>query len=519
MNPRAGARSRRRALFAPAVAFSFALALLSPATASRAQSVLTYHAEQSRSGNFIVLGLDPARARTVHLDRSFRPRFTGNLYAQPLYWRPRGARKGVVILATESDRVYAIDAATGANLWSRSLGRAVPLSSLPCGNIDPLGITGTPVIDPANAAIYLDAATKDASGMHHRVFALSLKDGAILPGWPVDIAAALGQAGIRFNARFQNQRGALAILGNRVFIPFGGHYGDCGSYHGWVVGIREDDPADIVSWRTRAKGGGVWAPGGLSSDARSLFFATGNTIGAREWGDGEAVFRLTPSLSRPQSRKDYFVPADWRTLDARDLDLGGTTPLPLDLPAANGPEPLLLALGKDGRAYLLDRHDLGGVGASLVAARSAGGPIITAPAVYPAAGGAVVAFPGKGTGCPMPQPGDALIALKIRAGSPPRLATQWCAPFAGKSAPIVTTTDGRANPIVWILGAEGDNRLHAYRGDSGAPLFRDLRPKEPMAGLHHLQTLLVAGGRLVVGADSRLYAFSFGRSRSPATRH
>jgi hypothetical protein len=71
----------------------------------------------------------------------------------------------------------------------------------------------------------------------------------------------------------------------------------------------------------------------------------------------------------------------------------------------------------------------------------------------------------------------------------------------------VTTTDGRSNPIVWILGAEGDGRLHGYRGDTGEPLFTG-GPGEAMSGLRHFQTLLAAGDWLYVGADGRLYAFS-----------
>ena len=191
------------------------------------QSVLTYHGNADRSGNFVVPALTWERARTIHLDPSFHPRIAGHLYAQPLYWRPRGATTGQLLVATEDDNVYAIDAGSGREIWVRSLGRPVPLSTLPCGNIDPLGITGTPVIDEATQAIYAVAMIADPAGPHHRVFALSLKDGSLLPGWPVDVADALAARGERFVARDQNQRGALAILDDRVYIPYGGHYGDC----------------------------------------------------------------------------------------------------------------------------------------------------------------------------------------------------------------------------------------------------------------------------------------------------
>jgi hypothetical protein len=275
------------------------------------------------------------------------------------------------------------------------------LSTQPCGNIDPLGITGTPVIDEARQAVYLAAMIGDASGAHHRLFALSLKDGAPLPGWPIDVAEALTARGQHFNTRFQNQRGALAILDGRVYVPYGGHFGDCGDYHGWVLGIRLQDPRDIVSWSTRGRGGGIWAPGGISSDGRVLFVATGNTIGTSTWSDGEAVIRLMPDLRHEEQPRDFFTPSDWRTLDERDADLGGSNPLLLSVPSGEvplsaGPKPLVLALGKDARVYLLDGNNLGGIGGSLTSAVVSTRSIRTAPAAYPAADGIFVAFQGPG---------------------------------------------------------------------------------------------------------------------------
>ncbi len=282
-----------------------------------------------------------------------------------------------------------------------------------------------------------------------------------------------------------------------------------GTYRGWVVGTRLRDPRDIVSWSTRGRGGGIWAPGGIAGDGRSLFVATGNTIGVTTWSDGEAVFRLTPDLRRSEGPEDFFAPTDWLSLDARDADLGGTNPLPLDVPAAGGKQALILALGKDGRAYLLDRNRLGGIGGSLASEIVATRPIRTAPAAYPGGEGVYVAFQGSGAHCPDSRRDDALTVLQIRAGSPPTLVTGWCGALRGEGSPIVTTTDGHSNPIVWILGAEGDNRLHGYRGDTGEPLFGGGGPGDAMTGLRHFQTLLAAGDRLYVGADGRLYAFAF----------
>jgi len=477
--------------------------------AAHGQSVLTYHGSADRSGNFIVPTLTWERARNTHLEQSFHPTISGHLYAQPLYWRGPRPAAGQLVVATEDNNVYAIDAGSGDEIWVRSLGRPAPLSTLPCGNIDPLGITGTPVIDEATEAIYVDAMVADAAGPHHRVFALSLKDGSPLPGWPVDVAETLAAHGQRFEPRYQNQRGALSILAGRVYVPYGGHYGDCGDYRGWVVGIGLRDPRDIVSWSTRGQGGGIWAPGGIASDGGSLFVATGNTIDVSTWSDGEAVFRLASDLRRRDRPEDFFAPADWHALDTRDADLGGTNPLPLDVPSAGGRRAFVLALGKDARAYLLDRNRLGGMGGSLASEVVATRPIRTAPATYPAGEGVYVAFQGPGARCPGSRRPGALTVLKIRAGSPPTLVTGWCGALRGEGSPIITTTDGRENPIVWILGAEGDDRLHGYRGDTGEPLFDGGGPEDAMTGLRHFQDLLATGDRLYVGADGRLYAFAF----------
>jgi hypothetical protein len=499
----------RRRLVGAALAAGLLLpapAAAGPAAAAGA-TVATYHGDIARSGHFVVPGLSWARAPLLHLDPAFAPRFSGHLYAQPLFWRPPGAGAGMLVVATESDTVAAIDAASGRILWQRVLGVPVPRAALPCGNIDPLGITGTPVIDRARAAVYVDAVDGSGGRVRHLVWGLALGDGATLPGWPVDVAAALAARGERFIARDQNQRGALALFDGRVYVPYGGHFGDCGDYRGWVVGIAEDNPRDIASWHTQARGGGVWAPGGVAGDGRALFVATGNTIGARGWGGGEAVIRLPPDLHGGARRRDFFAPADWRALDARDLDLGGANPLPLDLPAAGGGrQALVLALGKDRRAYLLDRDDLGGIGGALAVATVARRPIITAPAAYPAGDGVFVAFGGYGRDCPAAGAGGALGVLKITAGTPTAIATAWCGAVRGRGAPIVTTaTASGAEPIVWILGAEGDGRLHGYRGDDGAPLYTSA----PLAGLRHFQTLIATPGRLYVGADDRLYAFAY----------
>jgi outer membrane protein assembly factor BamB len=471
-------------------------------------NVLTYHGSADRSGAFVVPGLTWQRAKSLHVDEKFRARVAGNVYAQPLYWRAPGSNRGLLLVATEENTVQALDAATGDEIWKRPLGKPVTRAALRCGNIDPLGITGTPVIDEATGSLYLDANVADSSGPRHRLFALSLKDGSVMPGWPIDVTDGLRAVKQSFNSRDQNQRGALTILEGMLYVPFGGHFGDCGDYHGWVVGVLLQDPRKVTSWSTRARGGGIWAPGGISVVGRSLFVATGNTFGASTWSDGEAVFRLAPDLHRSGDRSDFFAPANWLALDQRDADLGGTHPIPLTAGVANRRQALVLALGKDGRGYLLDQNSLGGIGGGLAAETVSPRPIRTAPAVYSVDGNAYVALQGAGAHCPSPARDGQLTVLKIGPGERPNLSTAWCGTFSGAGSPIVTTSDGQADPIVWVVGAEGDNRLHGFRGDNGEPLFSG-GSGPVMTGLHHFQTLIATRDHLYVGADGRVYAFAF----------
>ena len=470
--------------------------------ATPGSQVLTYHADAERRGNFVEPALTWQAAERLHPDPAFRPSVSGHIYAQPLYWRGAGGR-ALLLIATESNTVYALDASSGATVWTRRLGVPVPLAELPCGDIDPLGITGTPVIDPQRGALYVAAMLRDPrSGRPaQQLFALALTDGAVLPGWPVDVGAALAPAGSAFPAAAENQRGALLILGNRVYVPYGGHFGDCGRYHGWVVGVQLDDPRARVSWHTPAEGGGIWAPGGISSDGRALYVATGNTKGAWNWGGGEAVIRLPPTLAFTATPAGFFALRDWRQLDEEDVDLGGVAPVLFDV----GTSHYALALGKDGNAYLLDRDRPGGFGGNLAQAAVSDSALRTAAAVFPVAGGVRVAFQGEARECPAGARAGDLTVIGVEPGTPPRLTTAWCGAVSGRGAPIVTTTDGVHDPVVWMLGAEGDNRLHGFRGDDGRQLFGSA----PLSGLRHFQTLIAAPGRLYVAADNNILAFAY----------
>jgi outer membrane protein assembly factor BamB len=468
---------------------------------AQAQSVLEYHRTADRAGDYVIPNLTPELAHRTRLDQTFDGRVDGNVYAQPLLTPAAGHE--LLLVATENNVVDALDAGTGKIIWRRTLAQPVPVSMLPCGNINPLGITGTPVIDKSRGAIYFDTMSLTQAGPQHLVFGLSVANGQTLPGFPVNVGQALTALGMHFTPAYQNQRGALLIMQSTLYIPYGGLYGDCGSYHGWIVGIGIDSPHLVSAWSTQASGGGIWAPGGIVSDGQSLFVATGNTLNASQWQGGEAVIRFRANLKPPASNADYFAPSDWPTLDADDADLGGTNPVAFNLGTAH----LMLALGKDAKAYLLDRDNLGGIGGALAVAEVSKHPIITAPAVYPGPdGGVFVALHGLGSNCPGTISNPSLIVLKVLARPAPAISTAWCGSVNGAGAPIVTTTDGSKNPIVWMVGAEGDSQLHAFRGDNGKPLLTG--SPATMEGLRHFATIVASPEHLYVPADGRIYAFT-----------
>jgi len=289
-------------------------------------------------------------------------------------------------------------------------------------------------------------------------------------------------------------------------VPFGGHWGDCGDYHGLVLAIPASSPQGASAWQTRAQGGGIWGPSGVSSDGSRVFAATGNTFGARVWSGGEAVVAFPAGAGVAGGPADSFAPRTWRDLDDGDTDLGGTGPIPVDVPGGK-PSALVVALGKDGKLYLLDRERLGGVGGELAAARVARGAIINAAAAYTTARGTYVVFRGASQGCPEGQSGD-LTAVRIVPGAPPSAAVAWCARQDGRGSPMVTTTDGRAGAIVWIVGAEGDDRLHGFDGDTGQVVYRGGGAGDALGGVARFQTPILAGGRILVATKTGVKAFT-----------
>jgi hypothetical protein len=220
--------------------------------ANGAVNVPEHHNHNSRDGLYIDPAFTTANAAALKRDTNFDGTISGNVYAQPLYIEGGPGGKAMIIAVTESNNVYALDAANGSVIWQRSVGAPVPLSSLPCGNIDPLGITGTPIVDLPSRTLFFDAMTTPDNGTtkKHLIYALNVDTGTTNSGWPVDVNATAKSGSTVFTSVTQNQRGALAVLGTNLYVPYGGHYGDCGTYHGWLVGVPLTQPTNVMAWAT-----------------------------------------------------------------------------------------------------------------------------------------------------------------------------------------------------------------------------------------------------------------------------
>ena len=329
-------------------------------------AVTQEHNNLSRDGLYIDSAFTPSAAASVTRDLNFNGTISGSVYAQPLYVENGPGGAAMVIVVTESNNIYALNASTGAVIWQRNVGPPVS-SGLPCGNISPLGITGTPVVDLASRSLFFDAMI-DGATKKHFIYSLNVDTGAINSGWPVDVNARATYNGVAFTSLVQNQRAALGLVNGIVYVPYSGHWGDCGTYRGWVVGVHINNPSSVAAWATTAIGGGIWGHGGVASDGTNMFVVTGNTFNTGgNWSGGEAMIRLQAGPIFSGSPTNYWAPANWLSLDNGDTDLGGCGAVLIDVPGAT-PSQLALALGKDGNAYLLNRNNLGGITAPVASA-------------------------------------------------------------------------------------------------------------------------------------------------------
>ena len=481
-----------------AVSLLFSLGAAFPVAAQ--VNVTQHHNHLSRDGLYVDPAFTANAAANLKRDLNFNGAIPGNVYAQPLYIEGGPGGQALVIAATESNYVCALDPASGNIIWQQQVGAPVPLADLQCGNIDPVGITGTPAVDLPSRSLFFDAMTTPDGGTtkQHLIYSLNVDTGAVKSGWPVDVNTAAVSFTTHFTSASQNERGALAVIGANVYVPYGGDHQDCGTYYGWVVGVPLNNPAGAFSWATSATGGGAWSVGGIASDGTTPFLATGNTYFASSWSGGEAIIHFPANLSFNFAASSYWAPVNWQTLDNEDFDLGGSGPLLVNVPGAS-PSNLVVALGKDGYAYLLNRNNLGGVSAPLASAQVSSPPIIQAAVTYQTAMGTYVAFAGNG---------GQLNAFRITPTSPPTIVSVWSAPENGRGSPFVTSTDGTNNVVVWGIGSENDQRLHGFDGDTGATVFSGGGANELMANTRRFNTGIAARGRIYVANDGQVCAFT-----------
>jgi polyvinyl alcohol dehydrogenase (cytochrome) len=228
------------------------------------------------------------------------------------------AADDTIFAATEQNRVVALDPHDGRILWSRSLGR--PLTDVDavagCGDIDPLGITSTPVIDTHSDTIYVVAEiSTGGSAIHHQLEGFDLATGATKLSEDVDPPLPPGEKAVNLL-----QRTSLAISRGRILVSYGGNDGDCGDYHGWVVGVAETGPADKDAFEVASdgQGGAIWQAGGAPAvDASGdLYVSTGNANPDPPRGGPdpkmytESVVKLTPDLRVRASFKDTVAGGD-----------------------------------------------------------------------------------------------------------------------------------------------------------------------------------------------------------------
>jgi hypothetical protein len=152
------------------------------------------------------------------------------------------------------------------------------------------------------------------------------------------------------------------------------------NYHGWLVGVPIDNPATLTAWAAATTagthGGAIWGVGGVASDGTNPFVATGNTFATNgNWIGGEAVIRFQPGPVFNGSPSDYWAPTNWQSLDQSDADLGSSGPLLVDVPGAT-PSHLIVAMGKDRKAYLVNRDNLGGISNPITSAQVASSTIL-----------------------------------------------------------------------------------------------------------------------------------------------
>jgi polyvinyl alcohol dehydrogenase (cytochrome) len=400
------------------------------------------------------------------------PALDGQLYGAPL------ASSGRVYVATENDTVYALSASTGAVAWSAHLGTPVPSSALPCGDISPtVGITGTPVIDPARAEVFVVADELVKGAPAHELVGLDAATGKVELTQDVDPPGSTPSALL--------QRTGLTLDADRVVFGYGGNFGDCSTYHGWVESVPEaGGTADYfqVDSGSGESQGAVWMGGAapVVDAGGNIWVEAGNgsvKSSSGPYDDSDSVLELSPALTLTQ----YFAPTTWASENASDLDMS-TSPALLS-------DGQVVAAGKDRTAYLLDGAHLGGIGGEQSSLPNACGDVIDG-------GSAVV-----GTTVYLPCL-KGPVAVQV-SSAPAGLRVLWQS-TSGGGPPIV------AAGLVWTIGQDGV--LYGLNPTTGE-VVQHVSVGTPA---NHFPSPSVGAGLLLAPGPNRVVAFT-ATPNSPAS--
>ncbi len=422
------------------------------------RSWTVYHGDPAGSGNARSVTSVSVRARAWT-----SPTLDGQIYGQPLVFGH------LVYIATENNTVYALSAANGAVAWSTHLGKPVPAGTLPCGNITPVvGITGTPVVDPARHEIFVVADELLSGRPAHVLVGLDTATGRHVMTRRVDPPGQDPAAIL--------QRTGLTLTRGNVVFGFGGNYGDCSTYRGRLVAVPEAGGAPrffTVAAGPDGSKGAIWMGGAAPAvDSHgNLWVSTGNstiTASGHRYDNSDGTLQLSPSLRLLQ----YFAPASWPADNASDIDFSASPAL-----LADGQ---VVQAGKSGRVFLLDGRRLGGVGGQQAVLRSAcdvdidGGTAVSGTTVYlPCLSG--------------------IIAVQA-SSSPPRLRVLWRS-GAGGGPPIL------AAGLVWTIGQNGT--LYGLDPTTG----KVRRQASVGAPANHFPTPGIGDGLLLAACAQNVIAF------------
>jgi hypothetical protein len=350
-------------------------------TGARAQNVVTYHGDALRTGWFSAetqLTVNNVNAQSFGLLETVT--LDGRVDAEPLYvsnvtFAGHKGTHNVIYVVTENDTVYWIDADTGKILGHRHFGTPVPYEYKNYDdNVYPvMGILGTPVIDINTGIMYLVTDTYNGKQDAFRLHAISIttaKD--IVPAVAIKISARLADGTTwKFNPKYHLQRPGLLEANGSIYVAFGSNgdtqpdqsRGSIARYDATTLAFLGSDVTNTSIQSPAYYLSSVWQSGfGIAADSNGdIYFSTGNSDPyTPSYSSGfnrpDSVVHLSGDLT---SLLDSFTPSDYFQLDQGDTDLGSGGAMLL--PDQTGSIPhFVIAGGKDGRAFLLNRDNLGG---------------------------------------------------------------------------------------------------------------------------------------------------------------